>query len=343
MSANWTGPNPTQVTAYDLGTVQGNVDPAALSISQSGEQDWFKFTIGVGGFTSISLNDASGHTQGHLIAPSGSVLDFDANHTVLDSAPAGSVYFLEITGASGQVSPSYTFTISGQGTGTSTPGPGDPRPIQTQRAAFITQLFHDTLNRLPDGTGLDSWVQGLANGSITPAEVAADLINSTEFRTNTIRSLYQSILGRPADQAGLDSWLGFFAAGGTVEQMKAQFYGSDEFFNSVGGSNTALVNAFYAGFLNRTPDATGLQVWVGQLDQGVPRSTVAERIENLSLEGAQLIVTHAYETYLAASRTLSTPIGLPRFKRAFPFWIWTSPCWDRRNTSTTPAAGVYAT
>ena len=50
--------------------------------------------------------------------------------------------------------------------------------------------------------------------------------------------------------------------------------------------------------MNRSPDPTGLQVWVGQLDQGVPRATVAERIENLSLEGAQLIVTHAYETYL---------------------------------------------
>ena len=94
MSANWTGPNPTQITSYDLGTVQGNVDPSTLAISQSGEQDWFKFTIGVGGFTSISLNDPSGHAQGHLIAPSGSVLDFNANHTVLDSAPAGSVYYL---------------------------------------------------------------------------------------------------------------------------------------------------------------------------------------------------------------------------------------------------------
>ena len=81
-----------------------------------------------------------------------------------------------------------------------------------------------------------------------PADVASDLINSTEFRTNLINSLYQSILGRSADQAGLASWLGFFASGGTVEQMKAQFYGSDEFFNSVGGSNTALVNAFYEGF-----------------------------------------------------------------------------------------------
>jgi hypothetical protein len=126
-------------------------------------------------------------------------------------------------------------------------------------------------------------------------------MNSTEARTNAIQNLYQTILGRAADTSGLTFWLGYMNDGHIIEDIKAGFYGSQEYFDSIGDSNSALVQAYYQAFLGRSAESGGLVFWTNQLDQGAGHSVVAREIMTLSTEGARVIVNHAYTTYLHRS------------------------------------------
>lgn len=162
----------------------------------------------------------------------------------------------------------------------------------------VTHLYRDVLGRDPDSAGLSHWIAGLENGTITSAQIAAGFINSTEYRANRIRETYQSILGRSADAAGLNSWLNYFASGHTLEQIKAGFYGSTEYFNRKGGTNSSVVTAFYNDILGRAPDSGGLASWTSQLNAGALRSNIAYAIMSGSVEGAARIVRGCYSKYL---------------------------------------------
>lgn len=297
VATDWAEPNNTQVTAWDLGALQGNVTLESLSIGQSSDRDWFQFTVSETGQLIVRLNDVSNSVEGQLIRGSdvSQAITLTANSSFFITAVAGTTYYLDLTSATAS---DYTVTLGAQGSGSTTFDEGQARPAQTQRAAFVTKLYQDTLGRNPEDGGLDFWVQGLASGTVTQGDVASAVINSTEYRTNLIQGLYQSILGREAETAGLNYWLDFFAAGHTVEEMKAQFYGSDEYFNNQGGSNEGLVDSFYVAFLNRHAEPAGLAYWLNQLNGGETRSEVAAGIQNLSQEGSETIVQSAYERLL---------------------------------------------
>jgi hypothetical protein len=297
MSGDWTGVNETQLTAYDFGNVQGTVTPAQASIDSPSDTDWYKFSPQQGTMT-VDLTDPQSHAKAILFTPAGEQIPINPGDNVLVTAPTGGVYYVEVMSSAGLLSPNYSLVISAQGSGTSSPGPGDPVPPQTQRADFVAMVYRDTLHRDPDLAGLDAWVGAIQNGTASSGAVAASIVNSTEFRTNVIQGLYQSILGRSADQAGLDAWLAYFAGGGKVEGLKANFYGSQEYFDQHGDNLSQLVDSFYLAFLGRHAEPDGLAAWVGQLQAGRPRSDVALAIEGGSQEGAAVIVTHQYETYL---------------------------------------------
>jgi hypothetical protein len=154
------------------------------------------------------------------------------------------------------------------------------------------------LHRPADPSGLAFWVGQLTAGTAQQGDVANALLNGNEYRTTVIQSLYQTILGRSADANGLAYWLSYFSAGHAIEEMKVGFYGSDEYFQSHGGSNTSLVKAYYAALLGRSPDAAGLTYWTNLLAGGANRADTARAIMTSSLEGATDIVNHAYTTYL---------------------------------------------
>jgi hypothetical protein len=167
-----------------------------------------------------------------------------------------------------------------------------------QAHTFLSHLYNDVLHRAVDGTSNTIFAAEVDSGIISSQQLASNIVNSTEGRTYVIEGLYQSILGRGADTNGLNYWLGVFAGGGTVEQLKAQFYGSQEYFDAHGGSNAGLVDAFYVAFLGRHAEPDGQAYWQYQLTYGADRATVALEIESSSQEGAQDIVNDAYQTYL---------------------------------------------
>jgi hypothetical protein len=164
--------------------------------------------------------------------------------------------------------------------------------------AYVTQLFSDLLRRPPDGAGLANFTQALDGGTRTSQQVATTVITSSEFHTLEVGNAYQTILNRNAqgDPNGRAFWVGFLNGGNTLVQLQAQFYGSAEFFNKSGGTNTTLVAALYQDILRRPADPTS-SVWVQQLNNGVSPAAVAGAIL-ASREAATLVVNVLYVNFL---------------------------------------------
>jgi subtilisin-like proprotein convertase family protein len=80
--------------------------------------------------------------------------------------------------------------------------------------------------------------------------------------------LYQAAFNRTPDKSGLGYWISVMDMGGSLTDVASGFVRSSEFGAVYGttASNHDIVLRFYNNVLHRTPDAAGLDYWVGVLD-----------------------------------------------------------------------------
>jgi hypothetical protein len=93
---------------------------------------------------------------------------------------------------------------------------------------FVEHAYQMILGRPADGAGLAAFV-ALLSGGASRAQVAAELLGSTEYRSDVVSFCFQSLLGRAPDAAGLAAQVVFLVSGGTIEQFIANVVGSSEF------------------------------------------------------------------------------------------------------------------
>lgn len=124
---------------------------------------------------------------------------------------------------------------------------------------------------------LDNLYQALLGRDFAPAErqyyvnihaagasrddIVQGFINSPERRGNIIAGWYDRYLNRALDAGGRSHWLGVWAQSG-AEAVEAGILSSGEFFQFVGGTNSAWVDAMYAQVLGRTAGASEKQFWL---------------------------------------------------------------------------------
>jgi uncharacterized protein (TIGR03118 family) len=108
-----------------------------------------------------------------------------------------------------------------------------PEYVQTRSGGsnntFLTNLFQDALGRAVQTADQNFFTQQFANGA-TPAQVAAEVLASQEFRQDFVKADFQQFLHRGADSIGLNFYVNALNAGQTDEQVAASVAGSDEFF-----------------------------------------------------------------------------------------------------------------
>lgn len=86
-----------------------------------------------------------------------------------------------------------------------------------------------------------------------------------------VTEIYVASFGRAPDAAGLAYWVGQVEKGLlTVDQVAMSFFDQPETQAKypLGTSNATFVTTIYQNVLNRAPDTTGLDYWVGDLDRG---------------------------------------------------------------------------
>ena len=86
---------------------------------------------------------------------------------------------------------------------------------------------------------------------------------------------------RATDIPGRAYWVGRLRAGLVIRKLRANLYGSNEYFEAQGdGDVEEYVQAAYRDILGREPDPSGLGYWVDLIGGGTARGTVADRFLN---------------------------------------------------------------
>ncbi|HET9652828.1 MAG TPA: DUF4214 domain-containing protein, partial [Usitatibacter sp.] len=152
--------------------------------------------------------------------------------------------------------------------------------------SLVIHYYRSILNRTPDAAGKAFW-----DGEATRmASLGADLreayfvmanyfFNSPEYAsfgkndTQFVTDLYNTFFNRPPDAGGLGFWVSQIQGGLPREVVLFSFMFSNEFqtfTTAIFGNVNArpeinLVMDFFRGILNRLPDTTAFNFWVGQL------------------------------------------------------------------------------
>jgi hypothetical protein len=167
---------------------------------------------------------------------------------------------------------------------------------------WLTSLYQKILNRAPDTAGLNGALNALLNDYAVQRQTeVTSLSGSKEYRTDVVNGLYQKYLLRAADAGALAFWVPALQAGtATDEQLIASLVGTQEYFTKHGGTNLSFLQAAYLDILGRPLDSSGQAYWLGQLQAGASRTTVATTLLS-SLEYRSNLVSGFYTTYLGRS------------------------------------------
>ncbi|MBL9122240.1 MAG: DUF4214 domain-containing protein [Planctomycetaceae bacterium] len=184
---------------------------------------------------------------------------------------------------------------------------GSTATTATQANALVRSLYRDILGREADPSGLKAFSAQVVAGA-TAAQVADQLVSSTEYLGKVVDSYYATYLQRKADPAGRAAWIAELQGGKTPDQVIASFLQSAE-YASRNASNTAFVDGLYRDLLGRNADSAGRNSWVAQLNSGKSRTEVIASFLG-SQERREKIVDQVYRQVFKRS---ADPIGLKAF------------------------------
>ena len=207
----------------------------------------------------------SGNTQGEV----GDLCNF--NFGQVSNAPNGSLFNVTLAGTRFLIQQNW-LNLNGGGCAMKV---GVPPPLN---GAFVEQQYLDFLSRAADSNAFAASVSALAGGMTRPT-LTNNIMTSSEFSNNGrfIAQAYR-ILGRDPDVAGYQLYdTNMEDKGWTQPQVANAFITSTEFQQKFGAnlSNTQFVTVMYQNILFRPPDSGGLNGWVTQLNNGLPRSQMA--------------------------------------------------------------------
>jgi hypothetical protein len=149
-----------------------------------------------------------------------------------------------------------------------------PAPTGSQVQRYVTRVYFDLFNRVPDPAGLAGWTSALNRG--TPRVAVANAITSSaEYRSKLIAGSYDRYLSRTPDPGGLAGWLTAMGRGITIAQMESGFIASPEYYAKAGSTYAGWVTKLYADVLGRPASSSEVAGWTAQLRSGVRRDKVA--------------------------------------------------------------------
>jgi hypothetical protein len=140
----------------------------------------------------------------------------------------------------------------------------------------VNKLYQAYLGRNADPGGLAAFSAQLAGGA-TVQLVQAEIMASDEYfqaagSTNVgfVSAAYRDLLDRNPDAGGLTFYLGMLSTPSTVAQRQAVIS------NLLGQTETIqdILKVYYANYLNRFPDPTGLDFFTVEMQNGASLTTI---------------------------------------------------------------------
>jgi len=145
----------------------------------------------------------------------------------------------------------------------------------TKLIDFTTRFYEVILDREPDRTGLDYWVDGLSSNVLTGSDIAREFILSEEFKSKNyddityLEKLYRTFFDREPDDGGMKFWISKLENEElNRDQVLNEFVHSLEFegiCNDYGikpfDDLREFVTRFYVDILDRMPELDGINYW----------------------------------------------------------------------------------
>jgi hypothetical protein len=210
--------------------------------------------VAEGGRLSVSVTSTSKDPSNKAIytldsAPPGATIDPVTGlfSWLPEEGPSSEKVTVRVTGSkSPNVSDLKTFTIR-----VTTP--------TSPQTAFVTALYHDVLNRLPDPGGFAGWVQGMQQG-VSRQQVAQGFWESEEHRGLQVDGYYARYLHRAAEPAGRAVWIRVFESGMDEAHVQFFFVTSPEYLGAH-PSDGSYINGLYYDMLGHSGDAASMAFW----------------------------------------------------------------------------------
>ncbi len=144
-------------------------------------------------------------------------------------------------------------------------------------SALARALYVDILGREGDAAGVNGWTAALAGGADVRA-AAQGFAGSAERYNNLVTAAYQAALHRAPDPGGARGWLGMMVQGGTINDLNAALFSSEESLAVLGGGDTEVwVDGVYQALLGGGADTVERAYWTTVARQ-VGRYSVARDI-----------------------------------------------------------------
>ena len=212
-------------------------------------------------------------------------------------------------------------TLNDIATAFSQSGEFTSRYAGTTNTQFVQEMYRFSLGREGDASGIAGWLDHLASGRLSRADVLLQFSESAEHKaqlaatvnagvwiqdetTLSIARLYHGVLDRLPDEGGLISWRTAATNGASLEGIAAAFMASAEFTTRFGSlTNQQFVEQLYRFTLSREGDEAGVAGWVAHLNSGVTRARVvlefSESSEHVNLTRPFMENGVVYEGYVA--------------------------------------------
>jgi len=181
----------------------------------------------------------------------------------------------------------------------------DRFPLTTSAESLLLSDFYQAaLGRLADAGGLAFWegeIQRLQALGIDLRDafriVAREFLTSTEYQDRNVNDagfvndLYRTFFNREPETAGFEFWTDRLATGVPRDSLLSEFAFSPEFESFLEArfgeraarEEVGVLAGFYRGFLNRPPEDTGFNYWLGRL-----QSAQCEGAEAVTAELAEI-------------------------------------------------------
>lgn len=172
--------------------------------------------------------------------------------------------------------------------------------------------------------------------AITGLVLVVSSFTAGVYPSSYMNNLYSQAYSRSIDKQGLSYWQSQFSSTGcngtTLANAARTIYTGNEFARK---SYTAgeVVNRIYGGALQRKPDTNGYNYWVGKLNSGSSRATVATAIIGSGVSEINRIASAA----CAAPKPTPTPTPAPTTTPTTTKPPTTKPTTTKPTTTTSPA------
>lgn len=164
-----------------------------------------------------------------------------------------------------------------------------PRPSGTAAAVLLAVAALLTPIGTPPATA--------AGTSTTPT---TETVAATRPEEGEIQRLYRAVLDRAPDHGGFTYWVAARVRGMPLPVVAGAFLNSPEYGRRFGaGSDAVFVDRAYRNVLGRPGERAGVEYWLGQLADGLPRTELV------------LLFSESMEHRI---RTGTVPAELPNFR-----------------------------